>query len=129
MRAHFVANQRAMDSDLARKSISGQAALLAWCNATIDSGTLKGAVSNFTSSWVDGRALCALVSAVDPDAVKDCRFGTVEERLAAIRTAIDALHERGVPALMDPEDFEVCVPVDGSFVCRWARQFSGPHVE
>lgn len=90
--------------------VSGHAALLAWANTVMVTGPIKAHVTNFTSSWGDGRALCALVSAIDVDAaaaVADCRHSTAEERLAALRVAIDTLQERGVPALMDPEDFAV----------------------
>ncbi len=85
--------------------------LLAWCRQWTRSYRGAGVdVRDFSSSWADGLALAALVSAHRPDCLD---FGAVSapevgpaRRLEAAMAATEA--NLGVPRLLDPEDLAAC---------------------
>lgn len=54
------------------EEMGGRSALLEWCNNVLNPQGLS--VSNFTSSWKDGRAFCGLVNALEPGVINlaDC---------------------------------------------------------
>lgn len=93
-------------------SISGATALLKWVQ-----GKVKGSrffpdleVVNFTTSWSDGRAFCALLSLVDADEASLCKFDTPEERKKTFSVVFGAFERRGVPKLLEEEDMLISVP-------------------
>jgi len=91
------------------KSRSNTDAMMQWCQSKT-TGYAGVDVTNFTSSWKDGKAFCALVSALRPGSISwaDVEAKAVEDRL---ELAFSVLGSMGVPQLFDPDDITaVSVP-------------------
>lgn len=79
-----------------------RSALLEWCNNVLNPQGLS--VSNFTSSWKDGRAFCGLVNALEPNSfnLPDC---PAEDAINNLNKAFDKSWEKfHFPKLLDSVD-------------------------
>eukprot|EP01102_Stenamoeba_stenopodia_P007363 TRINITY_DN2064_c0_g5_i2.p1 TRINITY_DN2064_c0_g5~~TRINITY_DN2064_c0_g5_i2.p1 ORF type:complete len:824 (-),score=243.84 TRINITY_DN2064_c0_g5_i2:830-3301(-) len=87
---------------------TGQMGLLQWCKNRTQ-GYAGVEVTNFTKSWGDGLALCALVHSYNSSAIP---FGSLnpEEKLKNCTLAIDVAEQMGVNRLIDPEDIVFATP-------------------
>ncbi|XP_033125074.1 dystrophin-like isoform X4 [Anneissia japonica] len=83
--------------------------VLAWCKKNTE-GYLNVDITNFTTSWTDGLAFCALIHKFRPDQLDYNAMlkNTPESRL---QHAFDAAHESmNIAKLLDPEDVHVDHP-------------------
>jgi len=74
-------------------------ALLKWCQ-TQTCGYRQVDISNFSSSWNDGVALCALLDRLAPHLVRFSSLDLSDAR-ACFRVAFDAAEALGVPCSLD----------------------------
>eukprot|EP00736_Rhodelphis_marinus_P012033 Rmarinus@m.25450 len=94
------------DAHVSKKRSKAEAFLLSWCQRmTVDVKDVS--ISNFSSSFEDGKAFVALLHAIRPEEVQlDTMLSeeyTPEERLATVfELAEDVLQ---ITPLLDPEDF------------------------
>lgn len=87
--------------------MSGQDALLYWSKTVAEAyGVL---VKNYTTSWKDGLAFCALVDHYHPGRIE---FETLsaDNPIDNIELAFSIAEEDGVPRLLEPEDFQINIP-------------------
>jgi len=110
-------------SDISVEELSAKEGLLLWCQRKTE-GYKNVKVENFTSSFQDGLALCALIHKHRPDIIdfesldKNNRIGNLA---LAIRTAEEKLD---IPKLFDPEDIaEVAKPDERSIMTYVASYF------
>lgn len=91
-----------------KKSISGKEALLRWCQQST-SGYRNVSVTNFTTSWSDGLAFCAIIHKHKPDALN---FHSLSADQAAHNhgLAFRVAEAMGIPALLDVEDMLIPKP-------------------
>eukprot|EP01117_Protostelium_nocturnum_P005596 TRINITY_DN201_c0_g1_i3.p1 TRINITY_DN201_c0_g1~~TRINITY_DN201_c0_g1_i3.p1 ORF type:complete len:203 (-),score=80.60 TRINITY_DN201_c0_g1_i3:125-733(-) len=92
---------------------TGKEALLLWCkNNTI--GYKDVNVTNFTTSWKDGLAFCALIHRFMGSSVLD--FDSLKKSNAEfnLQLAFNVGDSNGIPALLDVEDM-VSIPVPEMF--------------
>lgn len=82
---------------------SGQDGLLAWMQ-NVTQGYADVQIKDFTMSFKDGLAFCAIVHAYRPDLV-DFAKCSKSTPLANHNKAFDAAEQCGVPRLLDAEDF------------------------
>lgn len=82
--------------------------LLQWCKSCTD-GYEGVSVKNFSTSWKDGKAFCALVHHFRPDLIdfELCKNQTAEQNL---EMAFAAAEKAGAARMMDVEDFDCEVP-------------------
>jgi len=82
--------------------LSGPDAIIYWAQQQTE-GYSGVEVKDFTKSWKDGLAFCALVHSYFPKAInfEACKAKTPLERLAL---AFDVAGQQGVPPLLDAED-------------------------
>ena len=82
--------------------------LLEWCKR-MTQGYENVNVTNFTSSWRNGLAFCAIMHRYNPSLID---FGSLTKDgiLDNNRLAFEAGEALGVPALLDPEDM-IALPV------------------
>jgi len=92
------------------RRLTGVDAILYWAQTTT-SGYEGVDIKDFTHSWKDGLAFCALVSHYFPKEVdyKSCLSKSPLERL---EIAFDAAGRMGVPPLLDPEDVNALATPD-----------------
>jgi len=97
-----------------RGTVTGKAALLLWCQrSTVLYPGCAQLVTNFTTSWKNGLAFCALVDCHRPGSLQPLDYLQLaecddEKRLDA---AFSAAELCGVPRLLDAEDLvEMSVP-------------------
>ena len=76
---------------------------VAWCRSYTE-GYEGVDIKNLTTSWADGKALCALIHHFRPDVInyEEC---LKMEPLQRLTCAIEASRKLGCPDLIDPEDF------------------------
>ncbi|GMT19475.1 hypothetical protein PFISCL1PPCAC_10772 [Pristionchus fissidentatus] len=79
-----------------REPTSRRNALLSWVQETLATDFPSITVTNFSSSWFDGRALAALISVVRPDTVSR---SSVEESSDARDLATKACKELGIQSM------------------------------
>ncbi|CAF0773539.1 unnamed protein product [Adineta ricciae] len=86
---------------------SAKDALLLWCQMkTADYSNVN--VRNFTSSWKDGLAFCALIHKHRPDLIPHFKTLTKENANHNLQLAFDICEKRlGISRLLDPEDVNV----------------------
>ncbi|CAF1650093.1 unnamed protein product, partial [Adineta ricciae] len=86
---------------------SAKDALLLWCQMkTADYSNVN--VRNFTSSWKDGLAFCALIHKHRPDLIPQFKTLTKENANHNLQLAFDICEKRlGISRLLDPEDVNV----------------------
>lgn len=100
-------------------------ALLAWCQSqTAQFDVVR--ITDFTSSWNSGVALCALLCSVRPDLID---FYTLDltNKEKNTRKAISLATGLGIPNLVDPEDLLVEKPdekVVVTYLFAWHERFS-----
>jgi Calponin homology (CH) domain len=86
---------------------SAKDALLLWCQMkTADYSQVN--VRNFTSSWKDGLAFCALIHKHRPDLLPQFKTLTKDNGNHNLQLAFDVCEKRlGISKLLDPEDVNV----------------------
>jgi len=86
---------------------SAKDALLLWCQMkTADYPQVN--VRNFTSSWKDGLAFCALIHKHRPDILPQFKTLTKDNANQNLQLAFDVCEKRlGISKLLDPEDVNV----------------------
>ncbi|CAF3538071.1 unnamed protein product [Adineta steineri] len=86
---------------------SAKDALLLWCQMkTADYPNVN--VRNFTSSWKDGLAFCALIHKHRPDLIPQYKTLTKDNPNHNLQLAFDICEKRlGISKLLDPEDVNV----------------------
>ena len=86
---------------------SAKDALLLWCQMkTAEYSNVN--VRNFTTSWKDGLAFCALLHKHRPDLIPQFKTLTKENANANLQLAFDICERRlGISRLLDPEDVNV----------------------
>uniref|UniRef100_A0A0N4ZNW0 Calponin-homology (CH) domain-containing protein n=1 Tax=Parastrongyloides trichosuri TaxID=131310 RepID=A0A0N4ZNW0_PARTI len=106
-----------VSNNIDRESVTIRGALLAWAK---DSASNNGKiiVSNFTSSWKDGKAFCSIISKYASDVLPSNLWDhdniTAKERL---KLAFDtATNFFDVPNILDPEDVDCENPDDKSIM-------------
>ena len=96
--------------------LSGVDALLHWCKLAT-AGYPGVNVTNFTTSWKDGLAFCALMHRFNP---KKIPFETLspENALDNLALAFKVGEEDGIAQLLDPEDLLIVrIPDQKSNIC------------
>jgi hypothetical protein len=90
------------------KTMSGTDALLSWCQR-YTSGYRGAEVKNFTTSWANGLAFCALIHNFRPELIS---YETLkpEEKQKNLHLAFTVADSLGIPMLMDVEDMLIPVP-------------------
>jgi len=76
--------------------------LMQWLQGQINPYNIQ--VKNYTKSWADGLAICALLHSMRPDLI-DMNKIKNETPIERIRIAINGLEKAGCPILVDAEDF------------------------
>ncbi|CAF0846792.1 unnamed protein product [Rotaria sordida] len=86
---------------------SAKDALLLWCQMkTADYPNVN--VRNFTTSWKDGLAFCALIHKHRPDLIPQFKLLTKDNPNHNLQLAFDICEKRlGISRLLDPEDVNV----------------------
>lgn len=96
-----------------RKKSVGQQALLIWVQKRVNNRYPRVDVKNFTSSWKDSLAMCALISNFEQELldekdreihVKDLSIDSKEDVEANFELCFKVALELGVPRLLEPED-------------------------
>uniref|UniRef100_A0AAF5I2R9 Rho-GAP domain-containing protein n=1 Tax=Strongyloides stercoralis TaxID=6248 RepID=A0AAF5I2R9_STRER len=109
-------NISSMGSDKEVTTVRG--ALLRWAQQSLSSDSKLIPVTNFTTSWRDGKAFCGIISNQDSKAFpKDLWIGnniTPKQRLKLAFDTAEKLY--GVPCLLDPEDVDCENPDDKSII-------------
>ncbi|ELP83671.1 alpha-actinin, putative [Entamoeba invadens IP1] len=82
--------------------------LLQWCQCATK-GYEGVNVTNFTTSWKDGKAFCALFHYYHPEVI-DFEKTKTQDSHQNLEMAFAAGDKLGVPRMMDVEDFDVDVP-------------------
>uniref|UniRef100_A0A0N5CHX2 Calponin-homology (CH) domain-containing protein n=1 Tax=Strongyloides papillosus TaxID=174720 RepID=A0A0N5CHX2_STREA len=100
-----------------KEATTVRGALLRWAQQCVgDDKSIP--ISNFTSSWKDGKALCGIISNRNPEALpKDVWMDentTPKERLKLAFDTANKLYD--VPCLLDPEDVDCENPDDKSII-------------
>ena len=109
-------------SDISEEELSAKEALLLWCKKKT-AGYNNVAVENFTTSWKDGLALCALIHAHRPDLIP---FETLDgsDARTNLQLAFDvAEKDLGIPPLIDIEDIVDVPKPDERSVMTYIAQF------
>jgi hypothetical protein len=108
-------SDRNMGSQVGRPSTAGEKkksgidSLLEWCQKSAV-GYSDVNITNFTTSWKDGLAFCALCHRYFPAMInfEECKSKSPHDRLTL---AFEVASAHGVPALIDPEDiWDIPVP-------------------
>ncbi|CAF0848373.1 unnamed protein product [Didymodactylos carnosus] len=86
---------------------SAKDALLLWCQMkTTDYSNVN--VRNFTTSWKDGLAFCALIHKHRPDLIPQFKLLTKDQPMNNLKLAFDTCEKKlGITKLLDPEDVNV----------------------
>jgi len=97
------------ENEVKQKSpITGKEALFQWCKDTT-AGYEGVNITNFTTSWKDGLAFCAIVHHYRPSMInfKSLKKDNPRENL---KLAFDAAEKIGIVPLLDPEDVDIPIP-------------------
>ncbi|CAF4514745.1 unnamed protein product, partial [Didymodactylos carnosus] len=80
---------------------------LLWCQMkTTDYSNVN--VRNFTTSWKDGLAFCALIHKHRPDLIPQFKLLTKDQPMNNLKLAFDTCEKKlGITKLLDPEDVNV----------------------
>jgi len=109
-------------ADISEEELNAKEALLLWCKKKTN-GYRDVLVENFTNSWQDGLALCALIHAHRPDLIP---YDTLDKENKAdnLRLAFEvAEKEFGIPQLLDVEDIVDVPKPDERSVMTYIAQF------
>jgi Ca2+-binding EF-hand superfamily protein len=117
-------------SDISEEGLSAKEGLLLWCQrktACYD----EVAVRDFSSSWNDGLAFCALLDIHRPDLIDYEKLDKTKHRENMTMAFQIATQEIGIPDLLDVEDVcDVAKPDERSlmtYIAYWFHAFS--HME
>jgi uncharacterized CHY-type Zn-finger protein len=79
-------------------------------------------VTNFTDSWADGLAFCALIHSFHPDLIP---YDTLkpEDKKENLKLAFDVAEKLGIPSLLEPEDMLIASGPDKFSVITYLSQF------
>ncbi|EQC31950.1 hypothetical protein SDRG_10465 [Saprolegnia diclina VS20] len=96
-------------ADISFHGVTGKEGLLLWCKDCLDAFPDIVRVTNFTSSWRNGLAFCALISAFHPALIpiETMSPANAAENLALAFHVLEQTFD--VPQLLQVEDFEVGV--------------------
>ncbi|KDO23897.1 hypothetical protein SPRG_10042 [Saprolegnia parasitica CBS 223.65] len=96
-------------ADISFHGVTGKEGLLLWCKDCLDAFPDIVRVTNFTSSWRNGLAFCALISAFHPALIpiESLSPANAAENLALAFHVLEQTFD--VPQLLQVEDFEVGV--------------------
>ncbi len=102
----------------------GMRALLIWCQRATANYSRHGVkVEDFTSSFRDGLAFCAILHHFRPELIGDFSRLRGDDVLGNNRLAFAAAEDRlGVPSLLDPEDMAECGEPDKFSVVTYLSQ-------
>jgi len=103
--------------------LTGVDAIMYWAKTSCESYGVE--ITNFTTSWKDGLAFCALVHYHYPKLINfnDCKSKTPNQRMAL---AFEIAGSQGVPPLLDPEDIsEVQTPDRRSMITYLSCLYKG----
>jgi len=118
-----MAAKSSSSSSSAPKVYSGADAIIYWAQTRCEDYGIE--VKNFTTSWKDGLAFCALVHSYFPKSIdyQACKNKTPNERCSL---AFEAAGQQGVPPLLDPEDVtEVQTPDKRSMMTYLSCLYKG----
>ena len=97
----------------------GQECLLEWIQASLPTET----ITDFSSDWKDGQALCAMVFAFSPDSLPPADILETQSPVERTELAMSAAEKRlGVKQLLKPEDL-VSPDIDQLSVMAYLAQF------
>ena len=113
--------------DIELDGISGKQGLLLWCQRQTKSYDNVN-VKNFSGSWKDGLAFCALLHRFGPDHI-DYGSLTADDPAGNMELAFRVAEEvYGIERLIDPEDLLDCVRPDEkaimTYLCEWFKVFA-----
>ncbi|OQR92272.1 alpha-actinin-1 [Achlya hypogyna] len=96
-------------ADISVHGVTGKEGLLLWCKESLEAFPDIVSITNFTSSWSNGLAFCALIHAFHPTLVDLDSLSPARpvENLTLAFTLLEATFD--VPPLLQVEDFEVGV--------------------
>ena len=109
-------------ADISEEELNAKEALLLWCKKKT-TGYNGVSVDNFTTSWQDGLALCALIHAHRPDLIP---FSSLDssDRAKNLQLAFDvAERDLGIPPLLDVDDIVNVPKPDERSVMTYISQF------
>eukprot|EP01119_Soliformovum_irregulare_P017476 TRINITY_DN5204_c0_g1_i4.p1 TRINITY_DN5204_c0_g1~~TRINITY_DN5204_c0_g1_i4.p1 ORF type:complete len:1020 (-),score=255.23 TRINITY_DN5204_c0_g1_i4:16-3075(-) len=82
----------------------GVEALLSWCRThAFTHPTEQIEIKDWTSSWQDGMAFCAILYTFEPQSIPFLNL-TREDPIMNMNLAFDAAEKLGIPKLLDPQD-------------------------
>lgn len=84
--------------------LSGRQALMAWSRQAADGYPLAGGIEDFSNSWTDGMALCAVVHRYRPDLLPWSKVKACASNVERIQLAFDAARTHGIRPLIDADD-------------------------
>jgi len=113
--------------DISEEELSARDGLLLWCKKKT-AGYNNVKVTNFSDSWQDGLAFCALIHAHRPDLI-DFDSLNKEDKLKNLQLAFDiAEKELDIPQLLDAEDMIKYRPDEKNvmtYVAYYWKRFAG----
>lgn len=114
-------------SDINEEGLSAKEGLLLWCQRKT-SGYEGVSVQNFSTSWTDGLAFCALLDRHRPDLLDFNELDPADHRGNMELAFQIASEEIGIPQLLDVEDIcDIAKPDERSvmtYVAYWFHAFS-----
>ncbi|ODV85102.1 hypothetical protein CANARDRAFT_28811 [[Candida] arabinofermentans NRRL YB-2248] len=122
----LILNYTAIEEDSSDSSdlISKKELLLRWCQK-VTSGYNGVKLKNFTTSWSDGLALCAIMSYFQPELLKYDELDPTNTE-ANIELALNLAGSLGISKLLDVEDLNCSKPDEKSviaYVSLWYDKF------
>jgi actinin alpha len=107
--------------DISVEEATARDALIIWCKKNTN-GYENVNITNFTSSWANGFAFCALIDHFRPDIL---RFDTLNlgDHAGTATRAFDACRALGIPVLLDANDICDISPDEKSIIAQCAEFF------
>eukprot|EP01103_Thecamoeba_quadrilineata_P017395 TRINITY_DN6155_c0_g1_i1.p1 TRINITY_DN6155_c0_g1~~TRINITY_DN6155_c0_g1_i1.p1 ORF type:complete len:205 (+),score=46.41 TRINITY_DN6155_c0_g1_i1:32-646(+) len=101
---------------------TGKEALLLWCKQKLHPYKSQVNITNFSSGWSDGLALCALIHSHRPDLI-DYESLKPENKLQNVTLALDTAEKLGIDRLLDAEDIANMSKMDSLSMITYLSQF------